>query len=48
MSHFCIRIILIILIISLYFSGLYCVELYNNLDDYINIYIKGKPSKIFT
>lgn len=32
----------IILIISLYFSGLYRVELYNNLDDYINIYINDK------
>jgi len=42
MTHFYILIILIILIINLYFSGLYCVELYNNLDDYINIYINDK------
>lgn len=42
MSHFYIWILLIIFIISLYFSGLYSVELYNNLDDYINIYINDK------
>jgi hypothetical protein len=38
MSHIYIWLILITLIICIYFSSSYSVELYNNLDDYIKIY----------